>query len=335
LKLLRIKKNTEKYLVPTPLSSLQKELLNLLKIIDKICRKNDIEYWLDFGTLLGAVRHKGFIPWDDDVDICVPTDHYPKLLKLLHQEKDRNSDIFLFYYKNKNTLNTYEKLGSTRIAMREDKVGLFACHIDIFAVKLINPKDENSDKILTNTANFFCSNGKDYLIDIDKKYIKNNLKNALRAKSKFMQYYNNEYAPFCNRREKDSLLTYTFSIHINHLYCDIFPLQQIEFEGQLFFAPKNTDKYLVKYYGDYMTPPPKYQQLPKHSKGIYICKNKEFILNETFNANIKHNKKFYTNRIGFFIRKLSIYEKLREINFNRRKLRKAKKDKKRNANQSC
>ncbi len=97
MKLLRIKKNTKKYLVPTPLSSLQKELLNLLKIIDKICRKNDIEYWLDFGTLLGAVRHKGFIPWDDDVDICVPTDHYPKLLKLLHQEKDRNSDIFLFY----------------------------------------------------------------------------------------------------------------------------------------------------------------------------------------------------------------------------------------------
>lgn len=55
---------------------------NLLKIFDKICKKHHLNYSLSFGTLIGAVRHKGFIPWDDDLDVCMPRDDYEKFLNL-------------------------------------------------------------------------------------------------------------------------------------------------------------------------------------------------------------------------------------------------------------
>lgn len=54
--------------------------------VDRICRKHNLQYWLDYGTLLGAVRHKGFIPWDDDMDLSMPTADFKKFLEIAPQE---------------------------------------------------------------------------------------------------------------------------------------------------------------------------------------------------------------------------------------------------------
>ena len=66
-------------------STLRKAQLRMLEIlghVDRVCRENNITWWMDYGTLLGAVRHGGFIPWDDDTDICMPIEDYKRFVAL-------------------------------------------------------------------------------------------------------------------------------------------------------------------------------------------------------------------------------------------------------------
>lgn len=77
----------------TELRSCQLVMLRILKIFDKVCREAGLRYWLDSGTLLGAVRHGGFIPWDDDVDVKMPLDDYRRFLEIA--PKALPYDLFL------------------------------------------------------------------------------------------------------------------------------------------------------------------------------------------------------------------------------------------------
>jgi lipopolysaccharide cholinephosphotransferase len=71
----------------------QKVMLEILVEIHRICEENNITYWLDAGTLLGAIRHKGFIPWDDDCDVAMPRKDYEKFLKIAQEKLPK--DMFL------------------------------------------------------------------------------------------------------------------------------------------------------------------------------------------------------------------------------------------------
>ena len=70
----------------------QKISLNLLNVFDSFCEKNDLHYYLAFGTLLGAIRHKGFIPWDDDIDLMMERADFDRLVNL-HQDRHRMFDF--------------------------------------------------------------------------------------------------------------------------------------------------------------------------------------------------------------------------------------------------
>ena len=78
------------------LDKVKKEELEILKYLDSICEKNNLTYFLIGGTLLGAVRHKGFIPWDDDIDVAMPRKDYKKLIRLLKKD---NSQYIMDCYK--------------------------------------------------------------------------------------------------------------------------------------------------------------------------------------------------------------------------------------------
>ena len=73
----------------TELEELHQIELDMLKEIDRICRRENIQYYLAGGTLLGAVRHKGFIPWDDDIDIAMARDEYERFLKVMKYRRNR------------------------------------------------------------------------------------------------------------------------------------------------------------------------------------------------------------------------------------------------------
>ena len=65
----------------------------MLRLFDNICKKHDIDYWLDYGTLLGATRHGGFVPWDDDLDIGMLREDYDKFIKVFPEEIDKIPEI--------------------------------------------------------------------------------------------------------------------------------------------------------------------------------------------------------------------------------------------------
>ena len=127
------------------MSDLQKKLLEMLKWLTKYLDDNNISYYVVGGTLLGAVRHKGFIPWDDDIDIARPRPDYDKLIKLFNGVID-NYKLESPYENNKDYLYTYAKfydVNTTLVERLRKKVkrGVF---IDVFPLDGVgNTKEES------------------------------------------------------------------------------------------------------------------------------------------------------------------------------------------------
>ena len=63
--------------------------LDILAFIDSFCKKNNIDYFINYGTLIGAIRHKGFIPWDDDIDISMTRENYERFIQLFKREQSK------------------------------------------------------------------------------------------------------------------------------------------------------------------------------------------------------------------------------------------------------
>ncbi|KXB58205.1 hypothetical protein HMPREF1871_00593 [Gemelliphila asaccharolytica] len=76
------------------LEELREVQIGILKYIDKVCKENNLTYFLNYGSLIGAVRHKGFIPWDDDVDISMPREDYEKFIKICENKKNDKYEVW-------------------------------------------------------------------------------------------------------------------------------------------------------------------------------------------------------------------------------------------------
>ena len=114
----------------------QKIMLYIMKKIHEVCVKHNIKYWLDYGTLLGAIRHDGFIPWDDDLDICMMREDYEKFNKVAQAElgdeffwQTPETDTDLCYEYGKVRLNG--TLWQETVWMHTDKLKNYGLFIDV------------------------------------------------------------------------------------------------------------------------------------------------------------------------------------------------------------
>jgi lipopolysaccharide cholinephosphotransferase len=316
--------------VPAKLKDLQAELLNLLKIIDRVCRENDIEYWLEAGTLLGAVRHGGFIPWDDDIDISVPAGSYLQLITALDAESKTSKDIFLYYEHNNVPKNGIEKVATTQMMMRTKGV-MSACFVDIFPARMISKSDMEKDLSIINVNQYFDGGSTTKIgVEIDKKYIKNNFKDAFLEKEKFTQYYHFEYLPSCDYRGdggiiKRSSMEYYLGVDSYFPYSDVFPLQKITFEGFAFSCPSNVESYLTTWFDDYMTMPPKSHRVSKHADQLFFCSSAQFAKKATTNYLVEQSKEFYYFSIRRFVKdwsiRIGIFDKFKKFDMTLKKFK--------------
>lgn len=120
------------------LKELKQIQLDILKYVHEFCVQNDIRYFLVYGTLIGAVRHQGYIPWDDDIDICMPRPDYERFLKLFNKNKSgyqvnafELNDNFPY------TFGKVEDLNTTFIE-KTDYSFPMGVNIDVFPIDGIN-----------------------------------------------------------------------------------------------------------------------------------------------------------------------------------------------------
>jgi len=247
----------------------QSKMLEILETVDAICQKHNLTYWISGGTLLGAMRHGGFIPWDDDIDIELLRPDYKKLLKIL--PKELPGDLYLQTPKEKGYRLLFSKVRDRYSIVHSEEEDMSpykekGIYIDIFS-------EERSYRKLKNFVDFFYGRA---------------FRRLKRGKPFSSLKFFYEYAislfmypigiglmwiarGICAITKPDNILhSYGIGNSTNHNTSYMFPPKPILFEGKYFFAPKDPDTYLRKQYGDYMTIPPEGQRQIHFSSIEYL-----------------------------------------------------------------
>ena len=250
----------------SPLRRQQERMLELLCEIDSICKKHGIRYWLSSGTLIGAVRHGGFIPWDDDLDIEMMREDYDRLMDILPTElpstmalqNHRTDHTYFFFYAKVRDRRSLLSEGNNYDRMWKEQ----GIYIDIFPLEY---QPISIHKISEKTAG--------HMYKIWRTCTDDNL--GIRKVMRLFHFNRRFVFPFlrllCSISGTD-VITSGMGIpyHNPRFAKDIFPLATLKFEGREFPVPHNYDHMLRLMYGDYM-------QLPPEERITTHCVRLEFL----------------------------------------------------------
>ena len=239
---------------PKVLREAQLVMLEMLQEFDAICNKHNLQYWLDSGTLLGAVRHQGFIPWDDDIDLSMPIEDYNKFIEIGASELSEN----IFFQTSKTDKDfkfDYMKLRSNKVNIVEfhEKDREVTYHqgvfVDIFPMlTLPNTKFhqtfyEDVFKLIRDVSSIslHTPNGKDHP----------------KARKALVDALNKMHEGW---KREDLKVIYSGKMPDVAAWFDsqkVFPLQKMLFEGFNFPVPNDSEHYLKSIYSfDFMELPP-------------------------------------------------------------------------------
>lgn len=257
-------------------------LTEMLIYIHNICKDNNINYTVIGGTLIGTIRHKGFIPWDDDIDIGLDHKNYEKLINILKKQKGKYK---LFDYKDSNTYYyPYAKLIDTSTTLTEktyrqiEGYGLF---IDIFEYN-IAPDKEFKQKIFYNKILFLKKiiGGLAYTRNVKNKKMLNYFRYLVAkivGRKKVLYLYEKLMHKYNNKNYNTIISTWPIygckkEFHTKK-YLKEFTTGT--FENNEIMITKYYDSLLRETYGDYMQLPPEEKRVGAHDLDVYLINEDE------------------------------------------------------------
>ena len=255
-------------------------VLGILIKIDQLCRENHLTYQLAFGTLLGCVRHGGFIPWDDDVDIIMPRDDYNKLQDIIAKK-----DIGLNFISIDNcseTIYPYGKICDTSTIMIEKnfrKVPGYGAFVDVFPLDYLPENDEDYRKYRKKARTMLKLITHSSRTSFEKT---NSLKtNVLRFFAFVLSRVLSTHKLILSLEKMTKNHKKTIYIGLPCSACEfrikldkIYNTKNGLFEGHEFKIPQDTDYFLKLMFGDYMKLPPEEERVNKHQLTCYLKKER-------------------------------------------------------------
>lgn len=222
--------------------------LEILKHVDAICKEHNLDMWLTFGTLLGAVRHNGFIPWDDDIDVEMRRNDYFKLKEIIDSQP-ADFPLYTEFIHGKKDVNIFMKIRHKEISHS---------FIDITPIDEIRTRLTKKERLaLSNKIKFLRR-----LMNIKvRKFLKQRNEVAL------LDYIANKTEQIFKISSKKEIensdivwgIDYQHRVndYLVHSHSTYFPLKEIEFEGCRFKCVNDEQTFLNEMYGDFMSWPSK------------------------------------------------------------------------------
>ena len=246
------------------------KLLEILDELLRVCKEHHLTYYLAYGTCLGAVRHKGIIPWDDDIDVLMPRRDLEKLYNMRHEVFGKDFKL-ASYRDDANHLYCMMKLESLTSTVIEhvNPIYVGGVYIDIFPLDNVMSEEEDAawtQKVCTMNYKYdiysVCPPPKTYWI----KYLRYKFRRSKWLRTNPLQQWDNLIM-----QHKDELTNYVKDYHNSWPWRALFKSEvfgdgvEMEFEGRICIVPADYDTYLRISYGDYMQLPPKEKRVLKHS----------------------------------------------------------------------
>ena len=269
------------------MTELQEKLLPILEWFHEFCDANGLRYYALGGTALGTVRHGGFIPWDDDIDVGMPRPDYERFMQLTANKTFVDKYVCDFPIATKNYYYAFAKIYDTTTTLVENKrykqkKGIY---IDVFPLDGLGDSEEdalNNFKAIDSIFNRY--NAKTCAIRKERALYKNLAIIAMRLVPEFICGANKLMKKL---EEKRTEIDYDNSVYVcNSVGAwhekeiaerSVFGNpKKMPFEGVFIYVPEDTHSYLSKMYGDYMTPPPVEKQKTHHDY-LYLNLSKGYL----------------------------------------------------------